>query len=68
MELDYFVVDVFTETPLAGNPLAVVMNCVGLTPERMQAIAREFNLSETTFVERSCLLYTSGGNVGFRFG
>ena len=52
MELDYFVVDVFTETPLAGNPLAVVMNCVGLTPERMQAIAREFNLSETTFVER----------------
>ncbi|MGA2169079.1 MAG: PhzF family phenazine biosynthesis protein [Terracidiphilus sp.] len=52
MELDYFVVDVFTATPLAGNPLAVVMNCVGLTAERMQAIAREFNLSETTFVER----------------
>ena len=50
--LDYFVVDVFTETPLAGNPLAVVMNTCGLTTERMQAIAREFNLSETTFVER----------------
>ncbi|MGA2350561.1 MAG: PhzF family phenazine biosynthesis protein [Terracidiphilus sp.] len=52
MELDYFVVDVFTDTPLAGNPLAVVMNDCGLTTERMQSIAREFNLSETTFVER----------------
>lgn len=52
MELDYFVVDVFTSEPLAGNPLAVVMNTCGLAAERMQAIAREFNLSETTFVER----------------
>jgi len=52
MELDYFMVDVFTETALAGNPLAVVMNTAGLTTGRMQAIAREFNLSETTFVER----------------
>jgi trans-2,3-dihydro-3-hydroxyanthranilate isomerase len=52
LELDYFVVDVFTGTPLKGNGLAVVMNTAGLTTERMQAIAREFNLSETTFVER----------------
>jgi trans-2,3-dihydro-3-hydroxyanthranilate isomerase len=51
-QLDYFVVDVFTETALAGNPLAVVMNDCGLATERMQQIAREFNLSETTFVER----------------
>jgi trans-2,3-dihydro-3-hydroxyanthranilate isomerase len=51
-KLDYFVVDVFTETPLAGNPLAVVLNTCGLTTEQMQAIAREFNLSETAFVER----------------
>jgi trans-2,3-dihydro-3-hydroxyanthranilate isomerase len=51
-KLDYFVVDVFTETPLAGNPLAVVLNTCGLTTEQMQAIAREFNLSETTFIER----------------
>ena len=50
--LDYFVVDVFTETPLAGNPLAVVLNTCDLATERMQAIAREFNLSETTFIER----------------
>jgi trans-2,3-dihydro-3-hydroxyanthranilate isomerase len=52
MVLDYFTVDVFTATALAGNPLAVVMNTVGLSTERMQSIAREFNLSETTFVER----------------
>ena len=52
MDLEYFVVDVFTETPLKGNPLAVVMNAAALTTEQMQAIAREFNLSETTFVER----------------
>lgn len=51
-ELVYFIVDVFTESPLAGNPLAVVFDTVGLTTERMQAIAREFNLSETTFVQR----------------
>ncbi len=50
--LDYSVVDVFTAEPLAGNPLAVVMNTCGLTTEQMQAIAREFNLSETTFIER----------------
>jgi trans-2,3-dihydro-3-hydroxyanthranilate isomerase len=50
--LSYFVVDVFTETPLAGNPLAVVMNTCDLSTEQMQSIAREFNLSETTFVER----------------
>jgi trans-2,3-dihydro-3-hydroxyanthranilate isomerase len=52
VKLDYFVVDVFTGAALAGNPLAVVMNTANLAAERMQAIAREFNLSETTFVER----------------
>jgi len=51
-ELDYFIVDVFTANALEGNPLAVVINTAELTIERMQAIAREFNLSETTFVER----------------
>ncbi len=56
-EFEYSIVDVFTDRALAGNPLAVVMNtgqndCGGLSTERMQAIAREFNLSETTFVER----------------
>jgi trans-2,3-dihydro-3-hydroxyanthranilate isomerase len=50
--LDYQVVDVFSETALAGNPLAVVMNQARLDDAKMQGIAREFNLSETTFVER----------------
>ncbi|MGA8742875.1 MAG: PhzF family phenazine biosynthesis protein [Terracidiphilus sp.] len=50
--LDYQIVDVFTETALKGNGLAVVFDTIGLTTERMQAIAREFNLSETTFIQR----------------
>lgn len=51
-ELEYFVVDVFTDAALQGNPLAVVMDTRGLEKEQMQAIAQEFNLSETTFVVR----------------
>jgi len=51
--LDYFLVDVFTSEPLAGNPLAVVFDTVGLATEQMQAIAKEFNFSETTFIQRS---------------
>src|SRR2546429_9629549 len=43
-------VDVFTERPLLGNPLAVVLEADGLSDQQMQAIARETNLSETTFV------------------
>lgn len=43
-------VDVFTDRPFAGNPLAVLPDARGLTDEQMQAIAREMNLSETTFV------------------
>ena len=43
-------VDVFTERPLAGNPLAVVLQPDGLSTAQMQLIARETNLSETTFV------------------
>ncbi len=50
--LEYTVVDAFTDTALAGNPVAVVTDSIGLSTERMQAIAREFNLSETTFVQR----------------
>lgn len=46
----YEILDVFTETPLAGNPLAVVREADGLSGEAMQAIAREFNLSETIFL------------------
>lgn len=46
----YVIYDVFTDRVLAGNPLAIVLDSQGLDTERMQAIAGEFNLSETVFV------------------
>jgi trans-2,3-dihydro-3-hydroxyanthranilate isomerase len=46
----YVIVDVFTGTPLEGNPLAVFPEADGLPPDRMQRVAREMNLSETVFV------------------
>lgn len=46
----FHTLDVFTETPFVGNPLAVVLGADGLTSAQMQTIAREFNLSETIFV------------------
>jgi trans-2,3-dihydro-3-hydroxyanthranilate isomerase len=46
----FVTLDVFTREPLAGNPLAVVLDSEGLDGERMQRIAREFNLSETVFL------------------
>lgn len=49
-ERRFATLDVFTDRPLAGNPLAVVRDAEGLDAEAMQAIAREFNLSETVFV------------------
>lgn len=42
--------DVFTDKPLTGNPLAVFPNAQGLTDDEMMGIAREMNLSETVFV------------------
>lgn len=50
MRLNFETVDVFTSRQFGGNPLAVVLNAEGLSTEQMQAIAREFNLAETTFV------------------
>lgn len=46
----YLVYDVFAAKPMAGNPLAVVLDSQGLDTAAMQRIAREFNLSETAFV------------------
>ncbi|GBU18168.1 MULTISPECIES: PhzF family phenazine biosynthesis protein [Methylobacterium] len=46
----FVTLDVFTQTPYAGNPLAVVLDAQGLDGAAMQRIAREFNLSETVFV------------------
>ncbi len=50
MRRQFHTLDVFTDTPLAGNPLAVVLDAEGFDDARMQQIAREFNLSETVFV------------------
>jgi trans-2,3-dihydro-3-hydroxyanthranilate isomerase len=50
MRLQFETVDVFTSDRFSGNPLAVVLNAEGLSSERMQEIAAEFNLAETTFV------------------
>ena len=48
----YRTLDVFAERPLEGNPLAVIPEAQGISDLEMQAVAREFNLSETTFVLR----------------
>ncbi len=47
---NYVIVDVFTNQPFEGNPLAVVLEADGLSPIQMQRIAAEFNLSETVFL------------------
>ncbi len=49
-EYRFIQVDVFTDKPFGGNPLAVFPEAEGLTTEEMQRLAREMNLSETTFV------------------
>lgn len=58
----FLVVDVFTDTPLAGNQLAVFTNAVGMSDELMQRVAREINFSETTFVLPS----EDGGDIRMR--
>ena len=50
MQRRYITVDVFTDRAFGGNPLAVVLDAGGLSTAQMQAIAAEFNYSETTFV------------------
>ncbi|MGB0653738.1 MAG: PhzF family phenazine biosynthesis protein [Thermoplasmatota archaeon] len=50
MAHSYRIVDVFARQPLAGNPLTVVLDAGDLTTDEMQAIARETNHSETTFI------------------
>ncbi len=60
--LRYVVVDVFTDRPLTGNQLAVFTDARGLDGEVMQALAKEVNFSETTFV----LPPEDGGTVRIR--
>lgn len=52
MKLRYVLLDVFTDRPLSGNPLAVVLDADRLTDSEMQSIAAEFNLSETVFIQK----------------
>ncbi|MEI8147078.1 MAG: PhzF family phenazine biosynthesis isomerase, partial [Alphaproteobacteria bacterium] len=69
----FHTVDVFTTKQFAGNPLAVVHDAEGLDTQAMQAIAREFNLSETVFVlpqttpghRADIRIFTPGGELPF---
>lgn len=73
MRLEYHTLDVFTDRVFGGNPLAVFPDGRGLSAERMQAIARELNLSETVFVlpaespsaTRRVRIFTPGAEVPF---
>ena len=51
--LPFHTLDVFTDRAFAGNPLAVVLEADGLETAAMQTLAREFNLSETVFVQKA---------------
>jgi trans-2,3-dihydro-3-hydroxyanthranilate isomerase len=72
-QLRYATVDVFAEAPLQGNPAAIVFDADALGGEQMQAIAREFNLSETAFILKPrnpahtahVRLFTPGAEVPF---
>ena len=69
----YFTCDVFTDRVFCGNPLAVLPDARGLSDAQMQAIAREFNYSETTFVlppddprhTARVRIFTPGGELPF---
>jgi trans-2,3-dihydro-3-hydroxyanthranilate isomerase len=77
VRLSYDVVDVFTDRPFAGNPLAVVYGAESLPTSAMHAIAVEFNLSETAFpvtpaphdgpesADYAVRIFTPGGEVPF---
>ena len=64
MPLPFLLLDAFTETPLAGNPCAVVLDADELTDAQMQRLAREFNQSETAFVRRTA---TAKADFAVRF-
>jgi trans-2,3-dihydro-3-hydroxyanthranilate isomerase len=73
MSYDFHTADVFTDHIHGGNPLAVVPQARGLSEEQMQAIAREFNYSETVFVfppeqsnnTRRVRIFTPGSELPF---
>ncbi len=73
MRYRYYLCDVFTHTRFGGNQLAVLPQAAGLSGERMQQVAREFNFSETTFVfppeeaghTNTVRIFTPGAEVPF---
>ena len=73
MTLPFRQVDVFSDEPLKGNPVAVVHDADGLSDDRMQAFARWTNLSETTFLlaptdeaaDYRVRIFTPGGELPF---
>ena len=73
MERRYVTVDVFTNQPFGGNPLAVVLDAQGLGDAAMLSITREFGYSETTFVlpakdpshTAHVRIFTPGGELPF---
>jgi len=73
MRRRYITVDVFTDRAFGGNPLAVVLDAGGLSTTQMQAIATEFNYSETTFVlpprdpahDAEVRIFTVNGEIPF---
>jgi trans-2,3-dihydro-3-hydroxyanthranilate isomerase len=72
MRIPIVQIDAFTSRPFGGNPAAVVLDAAGLSDETMQAIAREMNLSETSYLTPSSKgadyrlrWFTPGGEVTF---
>jgi trans-2,3-dihydro-3-hydroxyanthranilate isomerase len=73
MDIDFVLVDVFSDRPFGGNQLAVIPRAEGLSDDLMQQLAREFNFSETAFVlpptdpSHTCRvrIFTPGGEVPF---
>jgi trans-2,3-dihydro-3-hydroxyanthranilate isomerase len=73
LDYPYCTLDVFTDRRFAGNPLAVVFDARDLDDATMQAVAREFNFSETTFVlspsdpsyTARVRIFTPGGELPF---
>ena len=73
MNIRFITTDVFTNRPFSGNPLAVIPDARGIPEELLQAIAREFNYSESTFVypaehpahARRVRIMTPGGELPF---
>src|SRR3989442_1916375 len=70
---DFWRADVFTDTPITGNPVDVLQRATGLSTVEMAGVAREMNLSETTFVFPSTnpaahyrnRIFTPGGEIPF---